>query len=162
MDVAVAHHDALGLVLRERDPGEAGAIVRAAGDFLLETLAASDMVQRGFGEAQEAARRERHAVEMIRQLSHFLADTSLAFDGPEALSEGLRLVAEQARELARADATLLTLGGEPQAHALTASYPEDAIGWTAFVRWSDLAPVESIVRNAAAPAEAAAATQSPG
>ena len=57
------------------------------------------MVQRGFGEAREAARFERRQTELSRQLSSFLADASLALDASQSLEEMLRLVAEQAREL---------------------------------------------------------------
>jgi GAF domain-containing protein len=149
MDVAIAHHDALAATLGRADAaGAAERIARAAGDFFLESLAAFDMVQRGFREARDAAELERRHAEMLRQLSHFLADASLALDGPDALSEVLRLVAEHARELVRADGCLVTLGAEPQARVRAASYPEDDPGWTAFVRWAELTAIEAIVRSA--------------
>ena len=68
------------------------------------------MVQRGFGEAREAARLERRQTELSRQLSTFLADASLALDASESLEEMLRLVAEQARELVDADCCVATVG----------------------------------------------------
>ena len=70
LDLAVAHQEALLVALAER-PGstETQQVTRAAGDFFLESLSSFEMVQRGFREAQEAARLERRQTEMSRQLS---------------------------------------------------------------------------------------------
>jgi hypothetical protein len=147
--VAVAHHDALAVVLAGGGDDSAGT-ARAAGDFLLEVLAAFDMVQRGFHEVRETAQRERRHADLLRQLSHFLADTSLASADREALDEVLHLVAEQAREMTAADAALLTLGRHAQAHPRAGSYPEQNRHWEAFVRWTDLTSIDTCVRTSAA------------
>jgi hypothetical protein len=100
LDVAVAHHDALARVLGSESAGnDDERIVRAAGDFFLESVSSFEMVHRGFQEARDAASLELRHAEMLRQLSHFLADASLAIDGSNSLDEILRLVAEHAREL---------------------------------------------------------------
>ena len=61
------------------------------------------MVQRGIREVHEAAALERRQADLLRQLSNFLADASLALGASDSLEEMLQLVAEQARELTRAE-----------------------------------------------------------
>ena len=97
MDVADAHHDAMLAALRAGTAPDAAT--RAAGDFFLEAVSAFEMVQRGLGEAHEAAERQRRHATILRQLSSFLADASLAVSAREGIHEILHLVAEQAREL---------------------------------------------------------------
>lgn len=104
LDVAQAHHAALASAVRDTDaPEAASAMVERAGALLLESLAAYEMVTRGFGEAQEAAAEQRRHVRILRHLSALLGDASLAAAGDRALSEMLTIVAEQARELTSAD-----------------------------------------------------------
>ena len=103
LDLAVVHHDVLlATVRRASSPGDVAHVTEAAGQFFLESLSAYEMVRRGFVETQEAARSERRHAEMLRQLSTFLADASLAVDGDASADEILRLVAEQARDLTEA------------------------------------------------------------
>ena len=106
------------------------------------------MVQRGLGEAHEAARHERYQNEMSRQLSTFLADASLALDASDSLEEMLRLVAEQARELVGAACCVATVAmeGRPRT-AEAASYTEDDRCWAGFVRWLDLFAIYRFVRT---------------
>jgi GAF domain-containing protein len=106
------------------------------------------MVQRGFGEAREAARLERRQAEMSRQLSTFLTDASLALDASESIDEMLQLVAEQARELigARCCVATVGLGGQPRA-AEAVSYDDDVQRWPAFVRWLDLFAIYPLLRS---------------
>ena len=109
LDLAAVHHDALTAALsNKRNLGEAEQIIRAAADFYLESLAASEMVQRGFREAREAAQLERRHAALLRQLSNLLADASLAFDASGSFEEMLHLVAEQARELTGAKRSRVT------------------------------------------------------
>ena len=100
LDLVAIHHDVLLEELRG-PAARAGAehATRAAGEFLLEALSAFEMVQRGFREAQEAARIEHRQLALLRRLSGFLADASLALDGGDALAEVLWLVAEGVLEL---------------------------------------------------------------
>jgi hypothetical protein len=148
LDLAVAHHDALATVLAMGDDADdRDRIVRAAGDFFLESISAFEMVQRGFREARDAAMLERRHAEMLRQLSHFLADASLALDESDSLDEMLRLVAEQARELIPADCCLVTAEEEDHPRVLAASFPQDEIAWAAFVRWADLSDICGAARD---------------
>jgi hypothetical protein len=99
LDLTLVHHDALLDALREAGTADVEHITRAAAAFVLESLSAFEMVRRGFNEAREAALLERRQAAMLRQLSNFLADISLALATPDPLDEMLQLVAEQAREL---------------------------------------------------------------
>jgi hypothetical protein len=150
LDLAIAHQEALGSAL-ESVSGSTGAqaVTSAAGDFFLESLSSFEMVQRGFQEAQEAARLERRQTEMARQLSTFLADASLAVDASDSLEEVLQLVAEQARELMDADCCFATVAapGQPRAAEAT-SRSDTGRRWTAFLQWLDLFAVYRIIRLA--------------
>jgi Phosphoserine phosphatase RsbU, N-terminal domain/GAF domain len=99
LDLTLVHHDALLDALREAATADVEHITRAAAAFVLESLSAFEMVRRGFNEVREAALLERRQAAMLRQLSNFLADISLALATPDPLEEMLQLVAEQAREL---------------------------------------------------------------
>jgi hypothetical protein len=100
LDLAAVHHETLvAAVDGSATVQDAERVVAAAGDFFLESLSAFEMVQRGFVEASEAAAIEKRQTAMLRRLSSFLADTSLAASAPDALEEVLQLIAEHAREL---------------------------------------------------------------
>ena len=114
LDLAVVHHDALISALRAPGPVDGPALAEAARDFFIESLSAFEMVRRGFHEAREAALLEQRHAAILRQLSNFLADASLALDAAASLEEMLQLVVEQARELlgARRCHARLLLGDE--------------------------------------------------
>lgn len=117
LDLAVTHHDALRSALGELPSADREAIVEASGAFFAESLSAFEMVRRGFREAHEAALLERRHAAILRQLSSFLADASLALEGAASLEEMLQLVVEQARELlgaTRCGARLVVGDGDPQ------------------------------------------------
>jgi hypothetical protein len=99
LDLAVVHHDALISALRASAPDDGPGVTEAARDFFVESLSAFEMVGRGFHEAREAALLEQRHAAILRQLSNFLADASLALDAADSLEEMLQLVVEQAREL---------------------------------------------------------------
>ena len=101
MDLATVHHDSLAALAAGDE--ELELRLTRAREFLVESLGAFEMVQRGFHEARDAALVERRHADMLRQLSNFLADASLAIDASDTLAEVLQLVAEQARELTGAD-----------------------------------------------------------
>lgn len=148
LDLAMAHHAALSAALQAGGPsGDATATVRAAEDFFLESVSAFEMVQRGFLEARDSAAAQRAHAEMLRRLSGFLADASLALRGSGSRSEMLRLVCEQACELMAAEGCLLTTGSAAQPHFEAASYPEDDLDWRAFARWLDLTRLDHSVRS---------------
>ena len=147
LDLAVAHQEALGSALAEAtEPAEMQRVVRAGGDFFLEGLATFEMVQRGFGEAREAAWLERRQTELSRQLSSFLADASLALDAEDSVGEMLRLVAELARELIDAGCCVATVAAEGQPRAAEAVSHAEEGRWPAFVRWLDLAETYRLLR----------------
>jgi hypothetical protein len=101
MDLATVHHDALAV--HAGGDEELAHRLKRAGEFFVESLGAFEMIQRGFHEAREAASAERRHADMLRQLSNFLTDASLAIDTSATLGEVLQLVVEQARELTDAD-----------------------------------------------------------
>ena len=103
LDLAHAHHEALLAELADSPGGEdPRRITRAAASFLLEAIAAFEMVRLGFTEAIEAVAFERRQAAMLRQLSALLADASLAAHGRSSIGEVLQLVVEQAHELTHA------------------------------------------------------------
>ena len=115
LDLAVTHHGALNAALGDSPQAAQREIVEAACDFFVEALAAYEMVQRGVREAHEATLVEQHHAAILRQLSNFLADASVALDAASSLEEMLQLVVEQARELlgARRCSARLVFRDEP-------------------------------------------------
>ncbi|CAA9514931.1 MAG: hypothetical protein AVDCRST_MAG69-2709 [uncultured Solirubrobacteraceae bacterium] len=151
LDLAMAHHAALSAALRPGGPGgDVTATVQAAEDFFLESVSAFEMVQRGFLEARDSAAAERAHAELLRQLSAFLADASLALSAADSRLEMLRLVCEQACELMGAEGCLLTTGIQAQPRFAAASLPEDDLTWRAFARWLDLTRLDDAVRSSGA------------
>ena len=149
LDLAVAYQEALlSSLAGVSGSNDAQDVTRAAGDFFLESLSSFEMVQRGFGEAREAARHERRQTEMSRQLSAFLTDASLTLGASDSLEEVLRLVAEQARELVGARCCVATVAAEGQPRAAEAtSYSDDDPQWAARLQWLDLSGIYGIVRQ---------------
>jgi len=144
MDLADTHHHAVLAALRGGTAPDATA--RAAGDFFLETLSAFEMVQRGLGEMRDLAERERRHSAMLRRLSSFLDDASLAVSAGESIHEILRLVAEQARELIGGVCCVVTVSSGrdgPQARAASFSEGETVLG--ARLALGDLSPLEQLV-----------------
>jgi Phosphoserine phosphatase RsbU, N-terminal domain/GAF domain len=137
LDLALAHHEALAAALRAADPDDVERVTRSAGDFLVESLSAFEMIRRAYTEARDAAVLERRQASMLRQLSNLLADASLALDAG-SLDEMLRLVAEQARELTRAACCVAALGGAEGPEVEAASFDEDDEHAAAFVESSVL------------------------
>ncbi len=122
VNLAAVHHEAVLAALRDcSEPEQAERVTRAAGDFFLEAVSAFEMVQRGYREAREATLLERRHAEMLRQLSNFLADASLALSASDSLEEVLQLVAEQARELIGADGCLATAVADGESPVIAAA-----------------------------------------
>ena len=80
LDLALVHHEALAAALHRADPDNVERLTRSAGDFLVESLSAFEMIRRAYTEARDAAALERRQASMLRQLSSLLADASLALD----------------------------------------------------------------------------------
>lgn len=149
LDLSLAHHDAVIAMLGPPVAAiDSVRIVRAAGEFFLECISAFEMVQRGFHETRDAARLERRHAEMLRQLSGFLSDSSLALEAPDALAEMRHLVAEQAREFVGVECCVVTTGTQAQRRKRSASHVAEALGWRVFARWVDLSRVDEAVWSA--------------
>ena len=148
LDIADAHHEALLAALGDgADPGPATA---AAGEFFLESLSAFEMVQRGRGEEREEAEFERRHAAMVRQLSSFLADASLAGSDADSTHEILHLVAEQARELVGGACCVATLSpGDRGQPARAASFEEGEASWAARLALADLSSPDPPAGDAA-------------
>lgn len=104
LDLASAHQDALLARLHsDSEPNSQEDAIRAAGDFFLESISAFEVVTRALQDVRETARLERRHATILRHLSTFLADASLALGASESLHELVQLVAEHARELTGAE-----------------------------------------------------------
>jgi hypothetical protein len=100
------------------------ALVAASGDFFLEALAACEVVRRALEEAVETAAVERRHATVLRRLSHFLNDTSIALDADGSLDEVCHLVAEHAREITGAEWAVARLA-EPVCCAAEVGAPHE-------------------------------------
>jgi serine phosphatase RsbU (regulator of sigma subunit) len=70
LDIAAIHHEALATALRQTGDRQPPQILQAGGDFFREGLAAFEMVQRSFRDAEETARlyaRERLIAETLQR-----------------------------------------------------------------------------------------------
>ena len=142
MDVADAHHDAILAALAAGVPADAAT--RAAADLFLEALSAFEMLQRGAGEAREEAERGRRHAAILRQLSNFLADASLAASSEGSTHEILHLVAEQARELIGGVCCVASAEADDAPAARAASFAEGDAALGARVALADLTPLENV------------------
>jgi hypothetical protein len=111
LDLAAIHNEALVRALGSAADAEAAARAAAtAGDFFLESLSAYEMLERVLRERHEVARAEERHAALLRRLSGFLGDASLAVDANASMQEVLQLVAEHALEVVAADACSARLG----------------------------------------------------
>jgi Phosphoserine phosphatase RsbU, N-terminal domain len=148
LDLALVHHEALAAALCAADPDELERLTRSAGDFLVESLSAFEMIRRAYTEARDAAALERRQASMLRQLSSLLTDASLALDAG-SLDEMLRLVAEQARELTRAACCVAALAGTGGPELEAAAFDEDDEHAAAFVESADLRALSGVLHSPA-------------
>jgi hypothetical protein len=132
LDLAAIHNEALADELRAAGERAADATARAGGDFFLESLSAYEMLARVLRQTSEVARLEQRHAALLRRLSGFLADASLAVDANASRQEVLQLVAEHALEVVEADACTARLDGNGgagavrEAEALTGTAGPDA------------------------------------
>jgi GAF domain-containing protein len=103
LDLAIVHHDLLAAALERGESEQIRRTTTAAASFFLESVSAFEMVRRGYRDARDAALAEHHHSALLRRLSSFLADASLAAGGRESHRELLQLIAEQALELIDAE-----------------------------------------------------------
>jgi hypothetical protein len=147
LDLALVHHEALAAALRAAGLDDLERVTRSAGDFLVDSLSAFEMIRRAYTEARDAAALERRQASMLRQLSNLLADASLALDAG-SLDEMLRLVAEQARELTRAACCVAALAGTDGLDVEAAVFDDDE-DTAAFVESADLRALAGVLDSAA-------------
>ena len=122
LDFADAHHRALADALASAPPARQGEIVRAAAEFLRESLSTFEIAARGYHEVQEIARIEHEHIEQLRAL----ADASVAINASLSVEEILQLTADAAREaLAAERASIAILAAEPRRPPLGATSPPD-------------------------------------
>jgi hypothetical protein len=126
LDLAAAHHDALLAAVGSRDERNPAAVIRASGEFFLEAVSAFEMVQRALQEARETAVIERRHAVVLRQLSSFLADASIALDASSSIGEMLQLVAEHAREVIGAERCHVWLELREDGSREAAAHADDA------------------------------------
>jgi serine phosphatase RsbU (regulator of sigma subunit) len=124
LDLAEVHHAALGAALENGDrPAE--ATVRAAAEFLRESLSTFESVHRGYREVQQVARLEHEHVRQLRAL----ADASVALNSSLTVEEILQLTAEAARSLTAAARATVAISSLDRRHEpLTASAPAGLAG----------------------------------
>jgi hypothetical protein len=147
LDLALVHHEAFAAALRAAHPDDLERLTRSAGDFLVDSLSAFEMIRRAYTETRDAAALERRQANMLRQLSTLLADASLALDAG-SLDEMLRLVAEQARELTGAACCVAALAGADGPEVEATAFDEDDEHAAAFVESADLRAFARVVRPA--------------
>ena len=148
LDLAALHHEALQTALAHYAPARGtDEIVTAANEFFRETLSAFEMIRRGFRDAQAAAAVEKRNATIVRRLSDFLADTSVAAHAPDSLAEVLQLVAEQARELTAAECSVARVViDEAQSQTIEAfSCPETDKEWRTVLAESDLTRLARLI-----------------
>jgi serine phosphatase RsbU (regulator of sigma subunit) len=69
LDVATIHHDALASALKEAPNGSELDVATVAADFLLESLSAFEMLQRGYREARETLLQHKRQAARMRELA---------------------------------------------------------------------------------------------
>jgi transcriptional regulator with GAF, ATPase, and Fis domain len=126
LDLAGAHQDMLlGLLGAGATSRSHVELVRAAGEFFLEAVSAFEVATRALQAVRETALLERRHTTILRQLSTFLADASLALDATGSLDEMLQLVAEHARELTGAERCAARLSADDNVAPLDAVAADD-------------------------------------
>jgi GAF domain-containing protein len=128
LDLATAHNDGVAVELGGTpDPVAAQRTAQAAGAFFIESLSAYEMLQRVLREGQERAMVEQRQAALLRRLSDFLGDASLAIDANASVHEVLQLVAEHALDFVEAAACRASLGpsgsGASELEAVATSDP---------------------------------------
>ena len=106
LDLAAIHHEALAEALALASSAEEHQrVARAATEFAMESLSTFEMAQRGFREAQEAARLEQAHSDQLRGL----ADAALAIATTRSEDEVAALVTRHARDIIGAGRAAISL-----------------------------------------------------
>jgi serine phosphatase RsbU (regulator of sigma subunit)/anti-sigma regulatory factor (Ser/Thr protein kinase) len=114
LELAGIHHEVLAECLASAPDGELEKVARAGTDFFRESLSSFEMIQRGFGEAQETARLEqRHAAQL-----RGLADAALALNSALSVDEMLALLGERASAIVGADHSAVRMAADGPVRAV--------------------------------------------
>jgi anti-sigma regulatory factor (Ser/Thr protein kinase) len=106
LDLAAIHHESLAEALALATSAEEHAhAATAATEFAMESLSTFEMAQRGFREAQEAARLEQHHGVQLRGL----ADAALSIAAARTAEELAELVSSNALQIIGASRAVATL-----------------------------------------------------
>ena len=108
LELAGIHHEVLADCLASAPGGQLERVARAGTDFFRESLSTFEMIQRGFGEAQETARLEqRHAAQL-----RGLADAALALNSALSVAEMLALLGERACAIVGAERSAVSMAAD--------------------------------------------------
>jgi len=125
LDIVNVHHRFLVEAV-DADASMASRAIDAGGQFLLEALSTFEMAQRGFQEAQRAARLEHEHAASLRGL----ADAAVAINARRDAQSLVKLVVLVARQLMGANAALVTVSpDEPQGEVRERSLDIKFAGW---------------------------------
>lgn len=127
LDLAAIHHESLAEALALASSAEEHArVATAATKFAMESLSTFEMAQRGFREAQEAARLEQQHSAQLRGL----ADAALAIAAARAVDELAQLVTLNALHIVGAGRAVASLkSGERGLVTDTIAQPGEPIQW---------------------------------
>ena len=108
LELAGIHHEVLADCLASAPDGQLARVARAGTDFFRESLSTFEMIQRGFGEAQQTARLEqRHAAQL-----RGLADAALVLNSTLSVDEMLALLGERACAIVGADHSAVRMAAD--------------------------------------------------
>jgi serine phosphatase RsbU (regulator of sigma subunit)/anti-sigma regulatory factor (Ser/Thr protein kinase) len=108
LELAGIHHEVLADCLASAPQGQLERVAGAGTEFFRESLSTFEMIQRGFGEAQETARLEqRHAAQL-----RGLADAALALNSTLSVDDMLALLRERACAIVGADRSAVTMAAD--------------------------------------------------
>ena len=148
VDLATMHRDRLLAAVRAApDVAASERCVRAAGDFYLASMSAFETMWRAVRASRDRALVERRHAAMLRQLSNFLSDASLALSMSESVQEVLTLVVEQARELVGGACALAAIRLPNDDHPIVAaSFTETDAAWAGLVDGVAASDLEPLLR----------------
>jgi serine phosphatase RsbU (regulator of sigma subunit)/anti-sigma regulatory factor (Ser/Thr protein kinase) len=108
LELAGIHHEVLADFLASAPKSDLEHVARGGTDFFRESLSTFEMIQRGFGEAQETARLEqRHAAQL-----RGLADAALALNSTLSVDDMLALLGERACAIVGADRAAVRMAAD--------------------------------------------------
>lgn len=147
VDLARAHHASLETaVSAPSDVAACERIVRAAGEFYLASMSAFEMVLRDVAASRDLALVERRHAAMLRQLSNFLSDASLALSMSESVHEVLTLVVEQARELVGGGCALAAIRLRDEDPIVASSFTQTETTWAGLLEGVAASRLEPLLR----------------